>query len=442
MRTFNRRQFTQGVGAGLLLAPFISMLERKNASAATVKQAKRVLFFCTMGTHTDLWSPTAVTGESSFTFSQMTSPLAAVKDRIILVEGTPSSNPGDGHGSPEGMCARGNGYYAVNNVAQQKVSADQFIADKLVKAGVNRPIPSLLLGADTSGGQTMLWKADQNLLPIASPASAYNTVFGTMMPTGTQPDALLARRKSILDLVTTQIQTIQGNIGSDEKAKLDLHLDSIRQLENKLMASSSGPPASCNMMTKPTDSTATHPAIANDLLHLNIIVNAFACDVTRVAAIQFGTDQALQVDLPNLQGDQHNGFLHGSQTDFTKLIAFEQWMATQFASLITQMKARPAPDDSTKTLLDDTLLIWARDMGEAATLHNMNSMRFVLGGATYLKTNTNGRYIDLRTASNTNGANRHERILLNTMEAMGITDYHGFGDPNLATKTPMPNIAA
>jgi hypothetical protein len=28
------------------------------------------------------------------------------------------------------------------------------------------------------------------------------------------------------------------------------------------------------------------------------------------------------------------------------------------------------------------------------------------------------------------------------MEAMGLTSYAGFGDPMLATKTPLPNIAA
>ena len=117
-------------------------------------------------------------------------------------------------------------------------------------------------------------------------------------------------------------------------------------------------------------------------------------------------------------------------------------MATQFAALITAMKIRPAPDDMNKTLLDDTLLVWARDMGEAATTHNMNSMRFVLAGGNYLKTSPNGRYLNLTGASNTNGANRHERVLLNAMEAMGVTSFAGFGDPMLGTKTPLPNVAA
>lgn len=444
MRGLNRRQFTGSVGAGLLLAPMLSMLKKHPAHAAAAKPAKRILFFCTMGTHTDLWSPKA-TGESAFTFSDMLKPLEAVKGNIVLVEGMPASNPADGHGSPEGLCARGNGYYPVNNVGQKKVSADEFIAQALIKAGITRPIPSLLLGADTStsGAQTMLWKNDQAASIIASPSSAYSTAFGGAMPTGgTKPDALLARRKSILDAITQDINDVKKLAGANEQAKLDLHLDSIRQLETKLSATSGGG-AACTMTgSKPTDASGQFPGCANVLLHMDTIVNAFACDITRVAALQLGTDQQFQVDIPGLQGEQHNGFLHGSAVDFSKLIKFEQWMATQFAALVTAMKSRPAPDDMNKTLLDDTLIVWARDMGEAATTHNMMSMRYVLAGGSYLKTNPNGRYLDLRSASNTNGANRHERVLLNCLEAMGVTSFAGFGDPGLGTKTPLGNIAA
>lgn len=453
MRNLSRRQFTNSVGASLLLSPILSMLDRKPAQAAAAGKAKRVLFFCTMGTNTSLWSPSG--GETGFKMSDMLKPLEAVRDNLILIEGLPSSNPGDGHGSPEGLCARGNGYYAVNNVAQKKVSCDEFISQALIKSGISRPIPSLLLGADTSTGQTMLWKNDQAASIIASPASAYTTVFGNMTPASTggggssggKPDVLQARRKSILDTVMKELNDVKSIGGASEQAKLQAHIDSIRQLETKLTSSGMVGGAlggACNMAMKPTDGKGDGSGPANDVLHMDIIVNAFACDITRVAAIQFGTDMAFQVNLPGLTGDQHNGFLHGSQTDFTNLIKFEQWMATQFANLITTMKSRPAPDDMNKTLLDDTLIVWARDMGEAAVTHHMQSMRFVLAGGSggYLKLASGGRYLNLTNASATGGANRHERVLLNCCEAMGVTSYAGFGDPNLATKTPLPNVAA
>ena len=117
---------------------------------------------------------------------------------------------------------------------------------------------------------------------------------------------------------------------------------------------------------------------------------------------------------------------------------FEAYLATQFVNLANALKALPDPVDSSKTLFDTTLMVWARDMGDAVN-HNQNSMRFVLAGGSngsYLKLATGGRYIS--------STERHERVLLNVCEAMGITSYAGFGDPGLTgtSKTPLPNIAA
>ena len=84
-------------------------------------------------------------------------------------------------------------------------------------------------------------------------------------------------------------------------------------------------------------------------------------------------------------------------------------------------------------------------MGDS-TLHNQQSMRFVMAGGAggYLKTDPRGRYLDLRPMGMGTSANRHERVLLSICDAMGITDYSGFGDPMLASpyKSPLPGIAA
>jgi len=454
MYKLSRRQLNISAGAGLLLAPFVAMLKEGSTRAATTKQAKRLLVFCTMGTKPDSWTPT-VSGESISTWSAMTQPLSAIKDNVVLVEGCPAGNPGDGHGSPAGLTGQGNGYYAVNNVQQLAISVDQFVADALKKSGVNRPLSSLVLGADTASGVTLSFRAGKVVAPIASPASAFSTAFGavgtgTSTPTGgtpTTPDAALTRRQSILSLVSGEIKDVQGRLGASEKAKLDAHLDSINTLQNKLMASSSSsggggntnPNAAkaCAGLAKPKDSTGV---IANDLLHLDILVNALACDITRVGVMQFGSDQALQVDLPNLQGDQHNGFIHsGAGDNFKNLIAFEAWLATQFANVVTSLKSKPDPDGGSGTLYDSTLVVWARDMGDAVN-HDMKNMRFVLAGGAggYLKQAAGGRYVNAGGGE----GNRHERVLLNVLEAMGISDYKGFGDPGFAGKSPLPGIAA
>ena len=445
MRRFSRRQFAGSVGAGLLLAPFINLATRRPMAQAAVKQAKRVLLFCSMGTKPSLWTPTGISGETINTWSAMTKPLDAVKANIVLVEGMPTENPNNGHGASDSLTGQGFGYYGQGVI---KISVDQFIAKKAAGAS-GRPITSLLLGANTSdsGGISQFYGGANggNLPTIGSPLSAFNTVFGGMLPAGTSAAALLARRKSILDCVKAEANTLKGSLGSNEKAKLDVHLDSIRQLENKLNAQMPAGSA-CMKPNAPGADTSmqymgTLDACAANVLHQSIIANAFACDITRVACLQYGNDQKLMVNAPGTglpYDDQHGGFIHsGASTNFANLVKFEAYLATQFVNVINLLKGFADPEDPSKTLFDTTLLVWARDMGDA-DVHNQQSMRFVLASGTggYLKTAAGGRYIK--------STERHERLLLNICEAMGVTSYAGFGDPKLTgtAKTPLPNIAA
>jgi Protein of unknown function (DUF1552) len=444
MPGMNRRQFATSVGAGLVLAPFLRHLRAD--AATTPKRAKRVLLFCTMGTNPDLWTPTGVTAENQFTFTPMTAPLAAAKQHIVLVDGLVSGNPSDNHGSPDGLSGLGFSYSGQAAM----ISVDQFLGDSLVAQGINRPISTLLLGADTnaSGGRTM-FNRQNNLPTIGSPLSAFNTVFGGAVasPTSGGDTAaatanLLRRRKSVLDLINGEVNGLRQSVGANDKAKLDAHLDSLRQLENRLtqsMMSTGTGGMSAGACTKPatTPSDDSSNVLQTNLLHMDILVSAFACDITRVAALQFGSDQSMPVDLASetLQGEEHGGFIHGGGPSYAQLIKLETWMASRFVDLITKLQAVPEADGS-GTLFDNTLLVWARDMGDAVN-HNQKNMRFVFAGGAggYLKTDPNGRYLHFGGAD---PVDRHERALLSICDAMGVTSYKGFGDPMLSASAKMP----
>jgi len=445
MRRANRRQFVGSVGAGILLAPFLPLgPPQQSPRAAVPARSKRVLLFCTMGTLPPLWTPPGLSGESITELSASTSPLAAVKDSIVLVEGLPSGNPGDNHGSPDALTGLGFGYYG----GQLKISVDQFVASRVVAAGIKRPIASLLLGGacNAPGGKTMFYGGGggNNLPTISSPLSAFTTVFGTALPVDVSPAALLARRRSILDLVTAETNTIKASLGRREAAKLELYLDSIRQLENKLSqaaptAAGCAPPAVPGVDSQYVYMNGVD-ALATNVLHQDIILAAFACDITRVAAIEYGNDQSLMVNLPGRVpfDDQHGGFIHsGAVTKYRDLIELEKYLAEQFVAIVRKLQSLPDPDDLSRTLYDTTLLVWCRDMGDSQN-HDQKSMRFVLasGNGGYLETAPGGRYV--------HSTERHERVLLNICEAVGITSFVGFGDPGLtgASKTPLPGLAA
>jgi len=160
-----------------------------------------------------------------------------------------------------------------------------------------------------------------------------------------------------------------------------------------------------------------------------------------VGAVEFGSDEAMQVNLPeiNLRGEQHSGMIHSGPPGFAQLAVLERWFHERFVEVVNKLKSIPEGDGS-GTLFDNTLLVWCRDMGDAPA-HNRRSMKFVLTGKAggYLRTSGSGRY--LNGAGDGNG-DLHERLLLNMCEALGITNFTGFGDPNLkgAGKTPIPAI--
>ena len=420
MSKISRRDLVRGIGLAAVAAPFLSLLERKTARAAPAGHAKYLLIFYSNGTDPSQWTPRGSTA-TNLVFSPMTEPLAPIKSSLVLVDKLNSNGTADNHGAPGGLCG-------VGYSASFRESVDQYIVAKLAAAGVTTAIPSLLLGGVRDQAQTSFYKNNQLLSPIYAPSAAYDAIFSGVAPGGSASD-LLRQRKSALDVVRGELQGLSRQLGSSERVKLELHLDSIRALEQRLGGGGGG---ACGAPAAPAE-------VGQDLLrsaqHLELAVTAFGCDLTRVAAVQFGHHQGTQVAIEEIgaPGDWHSNFIHG-ENPHTRLIALERWICKQFVATAQKLQATPAPD-GIGTLYDQTLMVWARDMGDAIT-HNASDMRFVFAGGAggALQTSANGRYLD-------GGGEAHQRALASCITAMGITDTSGFGDPRIS-RTPLPGIGA
>jgi hypothetical protein len=431
---FSRRTLTRSAGASLILAPFYNLL-RPGYSFAASGRAKRLFIFHSQPCDDGPWKPLNVTGESSFTLPEMFTPLNEIKQHLVLIDGFSPKQPQDNHYSPHALTGVGREGRADKGI----ISIEQFIGDQLEKTPDKRPIKTLLLGSGAAS-EAVFYRNSTRLSTIASPLSAYNTVFSNISATGMSPTELLERRKSILDVVKAEVGELQGALGASEKQKLELHLDSIRQFELRIASDSmKGGQATCAKPAAPTDDlSSTAKKTLADMAHLDLIVNAFACDITRLGAVQWGNSHTWQFDTPTgLRNELHMGIIHvGKRAEAVKI---ETWLAGQFLAVAKKLQSIPEPDGS-GTLFDNTLMVWTRDFGEA-NAHGSYNMKFLLaqGAGGYLKTNPNGRY--LRATGN----KRQERILLNLAEAMGVTDFTGFGDigadfkPN---KTPLSELHA
>ena len=412
----SRRTLAKSAGASLILSPFYDLLRPSRARAAG--KARRLFIFHSQPCDDGVWKPGNVAGESSFTFPEMFQPFNEIKEHIVMVDGLSPKQPQDNHYSPHALTGVGREGRADKGI----ISVEQYIGDQLEKTPEKRPIKSLLLGS-SAASEAVFYRNSTRLTTIASPLSAYNTVFSNVAGTGgPSPADLLKRRKSVLDVVRADVGELAGTLGSSEKQKLELHLESIRQFELRLNGNM-GTEAACTKPAAPSDDlTSTAQKTLADMAHLDLVIAAFACDITRLGAVQWGNSHTWQFDTPTgLRNELHMGIIHvGKRAEAVKI---ETWLAGQFTGVVKKLKSIPEPDGS-GTLLDNTLVVWTRDFGEA-NAHGSYNMKFVLaqGQGGYLKTNPNGRYI-----KGVSGNKRQERILLNLAEAMGVTNYDTFGD--------------
>lgn len=404
---YTRRQLLKSAGAALLLHPFLDLL--RPARADSVKNPRRLLiFFAPNGTVHKFWRPSGAGTSFTFPKGSILEPLAPHQQSLIVLEGLDFIGVNNHEAGMANMLTGGQG-----GVSGGK-SVDQYVAAAI---GKDSRFPSLEFGVQTSawggGVQTRMCYSGGGsyVTPEDSPKNAFNRLFGAA--TGGDAARLLRRRKSTLDLLRAEIADLRGQLGQGERQKLEQHLEALRKTEQSLTATMGAcavPPAPMDISLQPH---ANFPAIGR--AQMDILVAALACDMTRVASIQFSHTVGPQVFSWVNASEGHHDLSHKGDNDAAKFVACERWYAEQFAYLLSALKA--APDPQGGTLLDSTLVVWAKELGDSR-LHVCQSVPFVLaGGGGYFPL---GRYLVYKGAP-------HQQLLVSICNAMGL-DNQSFGD--------------
>src|SRR6185369_11246603 len=169
----------------------------------------------------------------------------------------------------------------------------------------------------------------------------------TAKGTPDQIAAALRKRRSVLDYAISDYTTLMNKVGSSDWAKLDQHLTIIRQIENGLTSLIANPPVCPGSASitptsperqqclrdqdlrlpgelatqSPNFCVTNFPAIGK--MQLDLMVLAFACDLTRVASMQWSTAESTVIHswlpdfgLPALQygGTQEHHMMTHNET--------------------------------------------------------------------------------------------------------------------------------
>jgi hypothetical protein len=270
------------------------------------------------------------------------------------------------------------------------------------------------------------------------PASVFTRLFGNIPDSEgakAELEKVVAQRKSVLDVVADDFKSVSGRVSKGDQERLDKHLELIRSLQDRIAVGSvCEKPAEPTITAQQLNSDTNFPLIAK--AQMDSVAAALACDVTRVASIQFSSAQSgtvynsfVDADWDNLADDYHHGLSHLSvgwdqSADATQALAQQTlakinvWLAGQIADLATTLNGYVEADGS--TLLDNTAIVWVSEISEGPT-HRFVDMPFVvvgdMGGA--LKSGQHFAYDNARA---------HNDLYVTLAQAMGV-DLTSFGDP-------------
>ncbi len=442
----DRRSFLKGA-AGLSVATPLLFSGTGRAQGAHPKRL--VIFFTPNGTRQEDFWPyfdwnifDGPKSETDWPLTPILNPLADHKSDLIILDGvrqrSTSLGPGDGHqkgmghlltGMPlqEGTLFEGGGDSGTAGWAGG-ISIDQHIANAI---GENTKFPSLEFGVRTLGAT--VWSrmcyagAGQPIPPDNDPNTAFNRIFGELDGDPAEVARLRHRRQSVLDFVIDEFNTLNPSLGADDRIKLDQHLTAVREIEQRL-ESESQPAAGC--MTPDFGAAMGLDPLAVDnfplvgQLQMDLLAMSLACDLTRVASIQW-TKSVGDVPMTWLGiNEGHHALSHEGDSNTTaqnKLRDINIWYAQQLNYLIEKLKSIP---EGNGTVFDNTLIVWCNELGKGNS-HTRNKIPFVLAGSAGGALTT-GRYLDFDNLINPGAP--HNNLWVSVMNAMGV-EGNTFGHP-------------
>jgi hypothetical protein len=444
----SRRTVLRGIGVTMALPMLEAMTPALTAQSkagkvrlATIEMVHGSAGATKLGLQKNLWSPAAVGKGFDLSPTSLAS-LEPFRDYLTIISNTDVRNAeafelpeigGDHFRSSAVFLTQSHPRQTQGSDVRAGVSLDQVYAQKF---GQETPIPSMQLcieAVDQAGGcsygyscvytDTISWAdKDQPLPMIRDPRLAFDQLFGV----GATPEERALRRaedKSILDLISAQLNRLNREIGAADRARIASYLDEVREIERRIQKveayNKSGEPRELPMAPVGVpDLFDDHVRLMFDLQAL-----AFASDITRVFSFKMGRDASSRV-YPNsgvttgFHPASHHGDREDRVLDFAKINKYHVGMLPYF------LKKLKDTSEGDGNLLDNTLVIYGSPMGDSNIHNHKRCPLFFVGKAGgALKGG-----LHIKAADGTPMAN----AMFAAMQGIGLTELQSFGDSTRA----------
>ena len=407
---FSRRALLRRMGVGAAMLPLIHAERALGQTAANPFPKRLVLATWTNGVIKSSFYPAG----NELTIGASLKPLEPWAKKMIIPMGLHLNLATyAGHfawgalwtGNPKGRNGQG-------------PSIDQYVSDQIAKS-VKLPVPLLTTGVRCFGdGLPSSWRAaGQRNVPDDIPSRVFGRLFaGASLPTG-QIDTARNRRKSVLDFVGRELEQFRKRLGEVDRAKVEAHHESLRDIERQLSAPTAGEGCVRPMVPGGTGKPDAPTGLKS---MYDLIAAAIRCDVTRVATVDIyddGGGDGNSFPFLGINRDYH-AVAHAGGGAAADKIKIDSFLFGHVANLVKQLDETP---ENGGTALDNSLIVTGNGMEDGAS-HRVGPIPFCLIGSAggHFKTGRVIRFPD---------PTPHNKLLASIVTGMGypVTGYGAAG---------------
>ena len=347
-----------------------------------------------------------------YTLSPYLNVLADWRKEFTVFSGL--SHPGVSGGHSTDNCfltaARG----AFKSGFRNSISLDQFAAEKL---GQVTRFPSLNLGVNIDkGNRSLSWTRDGVLLPAEDSApKLYQRMFVQGDPESVARQLhRLENRGSVLDTLLDETRRFSGRLGGEDRARLDQYVTSVREVEERLVTAKEW-----ELRAKPTASGPAPGEISEKKLFfekfdlmLQMAQLAFESDSTRIVTLMADafTTPVFQLNGREATTESYHGLSHHGQAEgkVKQLQEADRQQMTLLKGLWGRLASRM---ENGRRLLDQTMVLYGSNMGDA-NIHDNTNLPIILAGGGF----AHGQHLVFRKDNNLPLCN----LFVTMLQRMGV----------------------
>ena len=407
-KSIPRRTFLRGVGTAIALPLLDGMVPALGATNDATKPVIRMAFiYGPNGRIMDLWTP--ATEGAAFEMTPTLEPLTPFRDQLLVLSGLdikaadPRENEGGGvHARP--CAAYLTGIHPKPNRAVG-ISVDQLAAREL---GKHTQLGSLELTMESSdivgvsdgayGAsylKTISWRSPTTPLPMEhNPRKVFERLLGAEDSTDpAERRRSVQKQSSILDSVTQGVTRLLAELGASDRGKLTEYLDSIRDIERRILLAEEQTSREMPNMERPAGILPTYSE--NAKLMFDLMKLAFQADLTRVITFMWSQEQgAGDYRELGISEGHHSSSHHGGQaTLIDNCVKIDAFHSRLFAYFLDNLRSTPDGDGS---LLDHSCILYGSSLSSGMGHVHHDVPTLLVGGAGgRLKGGRHLRYQDL-----------------------------------------------